>query len=83
MASLQQTIMVEEMKLNKIVSNIIGENSYSHCRLCLKDVAEESYLRFEDAVATSDTEDSDSLPIKDVLSSVLGLETEVNNPLTT
>lgn len=41
--------MIEESEFNVLVSNVLSENRYSHCRLCLKDI-QEHYVRFHDAV---------------------------------
>nr|XP_026484074.1 zinc finger protein 846-like [Vanessa tameamea] len=42
--------MLEDINLNTIVSNILSEKRYSHCRLCLK-IIKEHYVRFDDAVS--------------------------------
>lgn len=42
--------MIEESELNVLVSNILSENRYSHCRLCLKHI-QEHYVRFHDSVS--------------------------------
>lgn len=42
--------MVEDINLNIVVSNILSEKRYSHCRLCLK-IIKEHYVRLNDAVS--------------------------------
>lgn len=47
---LLQQNMVKDINLNIVVSNILSEKRYSHCRLCLK-IIKEHYVRLNDAVS--------------------------------
>ncbi|XP_045781152.1 zinc finger protein 664-like [Maniola jurtina] len=62
--------MLDEPNLSVIVSNIISENSYSHCRLCLK-VIQDHYVRFDDAVSVY-PEEATSQSLAEVLTKLLG-----------
>lgn len=62
--------MVKEADLNILVSNVISEINYSHCRLCLKDI-EDNFARFEDCVSFN-PEISNLKPVSEILTSLLG-----------
>ncbi|CAH2235210.1 jg10462 [Pararge aegeria aegeria] len=62
--------MSEEPNLSIIVSNIISENPYSHCRLCLKDLPDH-YVRFDDQVSLH-PEAGTFQPLEEILTKLLG-----------
>ncbi|KAJ8708180.1 hypothetical protein PYW08_010546 [Mythimna loreyi] len=64
--------MIEESELNVLVSNVLSENRYSHCRLCLKDI-QEHYVRFHDSVSL-DSSNGIYEALSDVLAKLLGAE---------
>lgn len=72
--------MVEESEVNVLVSNILSENRYSHCRLCLKDI-EEHYVRFHDSVSLDSTSGTYSLTLSEILTKLLGAEVSTSNEL--
>lgn len=67
--------MIEESELNVLVSNVLSENRYSHCRLCLTDI-QEHYVRFHDCVSL----DSSGVykVLSDILAELLGAEVSYN-----
>lgn len=62
--------MVEDINLNIVVSNILNEKRYSHCRLCLK-VIKEHYVRFNDAVSLHPSSGIFQ-PLSEILTKLLG-----------
>lgn len=42
--------MVSETDYSILVSNVVSENRYKHCRLCLKGI-EDNFVRFDDGVS--------------------------------
>lgn len=42
--------MADVSEMNTLVSNIIDEKHYSHCRLCLKSIESGNYAKFGDSV---------------------------------
>lgn len=64
--------MIEESELNILVSNVISENRYSHCRLCLKKI-QEHYVRLQDCVSI-DASRGYFQVLADVLTELLGPE---------
>ncbi|XP_022828543.1 zinc finger protein 664-like [Spodoptera litura] len=62
--------MIEESEINALVSNVLSENRYSHCRLCLKDI-QDHYVRFQDSVSFDSTSFQ---PLSEVLDDLLGDE---------
>lgn len=45
--------MAVESEVNILLSNIIDEKCFSHCRLCLKSIQGDNYAKFEDCVEYS------------------------------
>lgn len=44
------TMNAEESEINMLISNIVDEKRYSHCRLCLKSILSDNYAKFEDNI---------------------------------
>ncbi|CAB3236630.1 unnamed protein product [Arctia plantaginis] len=64
--------MIEESELNILVSNVISENRYSHCRLCLKTI-QDHYVRLQDCVSI-DANRGYFQVLSEVLAELLGPE---------
>lgn len=62
--------MLQESELNILVSNVLAENRFSHCRLCLTEI-QEHYVRFHDSVSVDATS---FVTLSEVLTKVLGAE---------
>ncbi|XP_023951758.1 gastrula zinc finger protein XlCGF46.1 [Bicyclus anynana] len=62
--------MLEDSDLNAIVYNIISENRYSNCRLCLN-ILHEHYVRFDDLVSLN-PEGDNFQPLATILTKLLG-----------
>lgn len=64
--------MVSEIDYSILVSNVISENRYKHCRLCLKSI-EENLVCFDDAVSL-DVEYHIFHPLSEILRDLFGPE---------
>lgn len=64
--------MLEESELNLLVSNLLSEKQYSHCRLCLKEIQDE-YVRFQDCVSL-DSKAGNFQELSEILTDLLGSE---------
>lgn len=64
--------MVSEIDYSILVSNVISENRYKHCRLCLKSI-EGSLVCFDDRVSL-DVENHTFHPLSEILRDLFGLE---------
>lgn len=62
--------MSEETNISNIIYNVIRENRYSHCRLCLKAIQNE-YVRFQDEVSLN-PESGLVQPLAEILTKLLG-----------
>lgn len=60
----------QESELNVLVSNIVNESRFSHCRLCLKQITDK-YVRFNDFV-TLDSCSAEFRPLSEFLKKALG-----------
>lgn len=70
--------MVEDINLNIVVSNILSEKRYSHCRLCLK-IIKEHYVRLNDAVSLYPSSGTFQ-PLSEILTNLL--DESVSTPVT-
>lgn len=64
--------MVDDLCLQNLVSCVVNEKYYSHCRLCLGE-AGEKYIRFEDCLPM-DEENSSFKSLSFILSTLFGEE---------
>ncbi|KAI5643515.1 zinc-finger double domain-containing protein [Phthorimaea operculella] len=64
--------MVNEADLNMLVSNVLSENHFKHCRLCLRDIQDANFVRFEDCVCLEET--MEFLPMVDIVRGLLNQE---------
>ncbi|CAH2061716.1 unnamed protein product, partial [Iphiclides podalirius] len=62
--------MMDDIDLGTLVSNVIAENRYSHCRLCLS-LIQAQYVRFSDAVSL-DPKNRMFQPLSDLLERLFG-----------
>lgn len=62
--------MVNKADLNILVSNVVSENQYSHCRLCLKELENSSYVHMDHYVPVGSKEDN-FLQLSEVLTTLL------------
>ncbi|XP_049882255.1 zinc finger protein 664-like [Pectinophora gossypiella] len=69
--------MINEADLNILVSNVVSENRYKHCRLCLKDL-EENYVKIEDCVSCDDQ--TVFQPLAEILCNLVGNEMSEDIP---
>lgn len=67
--------MTEESELNLLVSNVLAENRYSHCRLCLKSI-QDHYVRLQDCVSL-DANSGDFQELSEILADLLGSEVNI------
>ncbi|KAG6458058.1 hypothetical protein O3G_MSEX010642 [Manduca sexta] len=61
-----------ETELNYLVYNIVNENHYKHCRLCLNEI-EENYIKFDDSLII-DSESGNSESLSELLTKLFGEE---------
>lgn len=65
--------MVKVSDLILLVSNIISEDNYKHCRLCLKSIVG-NFMKFEDTVSLNSEENI--FTISELMRNFLGEEVE-------
>lgn len=69
--------MSKRNNISLIISNILNQKRYSHCRLCLKDI-EKTYVRMDDAVALY-PKNGEYQTLNSLLIKLLGDEVSCNN----
>lgn len=72
--------MLEESEINMLVSNVLNECRFSHCRLCLKQI-EKEYVSFHDFVAIESTS-SEPQTMSEFLREIFSSEREVTALIT-
>lgn len=70
--------MAEESEINILISNIIDEKHYSHCRLCLKSIQSDNYAKFEDGVDYSGSGSDNVTALSDVIEKLLDPQVRCN-----
>lgn len=64
--------MDENSELGFLLSNILEQKCYSHCRLCLQSIQNDYFARFEDEIAIVDADFIKYLPLAELLTTLFG-----------